>query len=648
MSINIEHKDISVGEIHSPFQWEVLNVAELSTIVPEGVNDVRKVAFVVDDGTGNPTAYVLTQFTPAIEWKPLVNVVGGVGSVIWGGIGGTVANQTDLVAYLQANFYTQAQINSFMNGYYTTSEIDVIASGKADLVGGLVPASQLPSYVDDVLEYANLAALPITGEAGKIYITLDTNRQYRWGGSSYIDITGFVDNVNGKTGAVVVTKEDVGLTNVDNTSDVNKPISIATQTALDGKADLVGGLVPASQLPSYVDDVLEYANLAALPITGEAGKIYITLDTNRQYRWGGSSYIDITGFVDNVNGKTGAVVVTKEDVGLTNVDNTSDVNKPISIATQTALDGKAPTVHEHDSRYYTKSQTNTALVGFKNYIINGAFNVNQYERGTQVNFSLGYPYIDRFWVISSSSVTMNGALSNPVGFTNHLSVTKTAGADTMIFQRYELPVKDKAKSSLNGRTFTFSCWVMSSTANMIESIYILKQGSTAGAYEERGNGQPGTASIAHAANVWTRIWFTMTFDWLSEAGDYLEIRIDPANTLAGTIHTTGWQLEEGSVATPFEHRPYGLELALCQRYYEAGTIYGFGFSTLTSRVRAALNTLKVTKRVAPSVTITNQTYSYCSSLETDVATSDMVGFSVISTANLPFWVSGNFTASAEL
>lgn len=145
MSINIEHKDISVGEIHSPFQWEVLNVAELSTIVPECVNDVRKVAFVVDDGTGNPTAYVLTQFTPAIEWKPLVNVVGGGGSVIWGGIGGTVANQTDLVAYLQANFYTQAQINSFMNGYYTTSEIDVIASGKADLVGGLVPASQLPS-----------------------------------------------------------------------------------------------------------------------------------------------------------------------------------------------------------------------------------------------------------------------------------------------------------------------------------------------------------------------------------------------------------------------------------------------------------------------------------------------------------------------
>ena len=64
---------------------------------------------------------------------------------------------------------------------------------------------------------------------------------------------------------------------------------------------------------------------------------------------------------------------------------------------QAALDSKAPAVHEHDSRYYTKSQVNTALVGFKNYIINGAFNVNQYARGTQVNFPLAYtPYIDRF------------------------------------------------------------------------------------------------------------------------------------------------------------------------------------------------------------------------------------------------------------
>ena len=60
---------------------------------------------------------------------------------------------------------------------------------------------------------------------------------------------------------------------------------------LNTKADLVGGKVPASQLPAYVDDVLEFANLSSFPATGESGKIYIALDTNLTYRWGGSSYV---------------------------------------------------------------------------------------------------------------------------------------------------------------------------------------------------------------------------------------------------------------------------------------------------------------------------------------------------------------------
>ena len=65
-------------------------------------------------------------------------------------------------------------------------------------------------------------------------------------------------------------------------------------TALAGKADLVGGKIPTSQLPSYVDDVLEYANLSAFPATGETGKIYVALDTNLTYRWSGSAYIEIS------------------------------------------------------------------------------------------------------------------------------------------------------------------------------------------------------------------------------------------------------------------------------------------------------------------------------------------------------------------
>lgn len=70
-------------------------------------------------------------------------------------------------------------------GAYTTGQMNTALAGKADLVGGLVPANQLPSYVDDVLEYANLASFPGTGETGKIYVALDTNLTYRWSGSTY-------------------------------------------------------------------------------------------------------------------------------------------------------------------------------------------------------------------------------------------------------------------------------------------------------------------------------------------------------------------------------------------------------------------------------------------------------------------------------
>lgn len=60
-------------------------------------------------------------------------------------------------------------------------------------------------------------------------------------------------------------------------------------------ADLVAGKIPANQLPSFVDDVLEYANLAAFPALGESGKIYLAIDTNKSYRWSGSVYVEITG-----------------------------------------------------------------------------------------------------------------------------------------------------------------------------------------------------------------------------------------------------------------------------------------------------------------------------------------------------------------
>ncbi len=144
--------------------------------------------------------------------------------------------------------------------------------------------------LDEVSEFSTLTALPNPGKTGKIYVTLDTNFTYRWGGSSYIKIN---------------------------------DIDIST------KADLIAGKVPASQLPSYLDDVLEVANLVSLPVIGESGKIYVTIDTNLQYRWSGSTYIAIGGGIGTYLTKTQANLI---DVGGDNwylpwLDNT---NQPIA------------------------------------------------------------------------------------------------------------------------------------------------------------------------------------------------------------------------------------------------------------------------------------------------------------------------------
>lgn len=80
---------------------------------------------------------------------------------------------------------------------YTASEVGAIPATDKGANGGVatldnagkVPQSQLPSYVDDVLEYSNLASFPATGESGKIYVALDTNKIYRWSGSAYVEIS---------------------------------------------------------------------------------------------------------------------------------------------------------------------------------------------------------------------------------------------------------------------------------------------------------------------------------------------------------------------------------------------------------------------------------------------------------------------------
>ena len=203
----------------------------------------------------------------------------------------------------------------------TAMKLRILASEKGANNGvatlgndGKVPSTQLPSYVDDVVEYANLAGFPASGETGKIYVALDTNVVYRWSGTVYVKITsGEVSSVAGRTGSVVLTKSDVGLANVDNTSDEDKPVSTLQAASIATKAPIAS--------PTFTGTVSGVtATMVGLGnVTNESKSTMFASPT----------------FTGTVSG------VTKTMVGLANVDNTTDALKPVSTATQTALNLKA-------------------------------------------------------------------------------------------------------------------------------------------------------------------------------------------------------------------------------------------------------------------------------------------------------------------
>lgn len=78
-------------------------------------------------------------------------------------------------------------------------------------------------------------------------------------------------------------------------AELDKKLAASLKGAANGLAELdSAGKVPAAQLPSYVDDVLEFDNKSAFPETGESGKIYVAKDSNKTYRWSGTAFVEIS------------------------------------------------------------------------------------------------------------------------------------------------------------------------------------------------------------------------------------------------------------------------------------------------------------------------------------------------------------------
>lgn len=242
----------------------------------------------------NPSGYINTDgarsaisVTGYATYDPatgVINVVGGGG----GGGGGDVISVNGYVGIVNLN-KSDIGLSNVDNKSSATIRGE-ITSANVTTALGFTPANAASlATVATTGAYSDLTGKPTLFSGA--YADL-TGKPTLFSGA-YADLTGKPTNVSAFT-------NDAGYLTGITSSQVTTalgfvPEDSSKKNAINGYAGLdSSGLIPSSLLPSYVDDVLEYANFAGLPGTGTAGKIYVTLDTNKTYRWSGSAYVEIS------------------------------------------------------------------------------------------------------------------------------------------------------------------------------------------------------------------------------------------------------------------------------------------------------------------------------------------------------------------
>ena len=202
--------------------------------------------------------------------------------------------------------------------YPQTSADNVIV----DNSHGIFSSTDVQSVLEELADIASTGGVTqVNGKTGNVTLTAeDVGAEESGAVSTHNSATdahgGHFTNTNNPHS---VTKTQVGLGNVTNDAQVKR----SEMGVANGVATLdTTGKVPSSQLPSYVDDVLEYDNKASFPATGESGKIYVAKDTNLTYRWSGTAYVIISPSL--ALGETSSTAYAG-DKGKTNADNITNI-----------------------------------------------------------------------------------------------------------------------------------------------------------------------------------------------------------------------------------------------------------------------------------------------------------------------------------
>jgi hypothetical protein len=283
-------------------------------------------------------------------------------------------------------------------------------------------------------------------------------------------------------------------------------------------------------------------------------------------------------------------------------------------------------------------------MGFRNRTINGDMRIDQRNNGASVTVTGGFNQyiVDRFLARTNGTNTAQRSTTAPAGFTNSLLFTAGTGAApastdvNTLSQRIEgFNIADLAWGTASAVSVTMSFWVRTSltgtfafrigngsrsyvatytvnSANTFEYKTVVIPGDTSGTWATDNsvgmflNWDLGSGSNLNAASANT--W--VATDSLRVAGS-----VNLIATSGATFFITGVQLEAGSVATPFERRPFGTELALCQRYYFRITpaasfvMYGAGF-VATSTTASCSISYPTSMRVAPTLQTSETASNY--------------------------------------